>query len=162
MSKITKQTMDQQNTERVVDQDYPLEHVPKSARKSLLSISCVLIGFTFFTPTMASGASLGAAFKFDELILIITAGSIILGLYVASLCCIGARTGLTSVLQSKYTFGKAGAKWADIILGGTQVFWYAITGEYMGSLFAMALGLDKFGWKVFFIHFWGVIMGLTA
>ena len=69
MSKITKQTMDQQNTERVVDQDYPLEHVPKSARKSLLSISCVLIGFTFFTPTMASGASLGAAFKFDELIL---------------------------------------------------------------------------------------------
>ena len=93
MSKITKQTMDQQNTERVVDQDYPLEHVPKSARKSLLSISCVLIGFTFFTPTMASGASLGAAFKFDELILIITAGSIILGLYVASLCCIGARTG---------------------------------------------------------------------
>ena len=53
MSKITKQTMDQQNTERVVDQDYPLEHVPKSARKSLLSISCVLIGFTFFTPTMA-------------------------------------------------------------------------------------------------------------
>lgn len=162
MSKITKQTMDQQNTERVVDQDYPLEHVPKSARKSLLSISCVLVGFTFFTPTMASGASLGAAFKFDELILIITAGSIILGLYVASLCCIGARTGLTSVLQSKYTFGKAGAKWADIILGGTQVFWYAITGEYMGSLFAMALGLDTFGWKVFFILFWGVIMGLTA
>ena len=25
------------------------------------------------------------------------------------------------------------------VLGGTQVFWYAITGEYMGSLFAMAL-----------------------
>ena len=46
MSKITKQTMDQQNTERVVDQDYPLEHVPKSARKSLLSISCVLVGYT--------------------------------------------------------------------------------------------------------------------
>lgn len=26
----------------------------------------------------------------------------------------------------------------------------------------MALGLDTFGWKVFFILFWGVIMGLTA
>ena len=104
MSKVTKQAIEEQNTERVVDQEYPLEHVPKSARKSLLSISCVLVGFTFFTPTMASGASLGAAFKFDELILIITVGSIILGLYVASLCCIGARTGLTSVLQSKYTF----------------------------------------------------------
>ena len=118
MSKITKQTMDQQNTERVVDQDYPLEHVPKSARKSLLSISCVLVGFTFFTPTMASGASLGAAFKFDELILIITAGSIILGLYVASLCCIGARTGLTSVLQS-ILFSAAHKSSGTLLLGNT-------------------------------------------
>lgn len=158
MSKITKKN----NQEKVVDQDYPLDHVPKSARRGLVSISCVLIGFTFFTPTMASGASLGAAFTFDELILIIIAGSAILGLYVATMCLIGARTGLTCVLQSKYTFGKAGAKWSDIILGGTQVFWYAITGEYMGSLFAMALGLNTFGWKVFFIIFWGVIMGLTA
>ena len=32
----------------------------------------------------------------------------------------------------------------------------------MGSLFAMALGLDTFGWKVFFILFWGVVMGITA
>ncbi|NLD19525.1 MAG: cytosine permease [Clostridiales bacterium] len=147
---------------KVVDQDYPLDHVPRSARRSLLSISCVLIGFTFFTPTMASGASLGAAFTFDQLILIITAGSLILGVYVAAMCWIGARTGLTAVLQSKYTFGKVGAKWSDIILGGTQVFWYAITGEYMGSLFAMALGLDSFGWKVFFILLWGLIMGITA
>lgn len=148
--------------EKQVDKDYPLDHVPKSARSSLLSISCVLIGFTFFTPTMASGAALGAAFPFDDLILIIIAGSLILGVYVATMCCIAARTGLTCVLQSKYTFGKAGAKWSDIILGGTQIFWYAITGEYMGSLFAMALGLDTFGWKVFFIIFWGVIMGATA
>lgn len=148
--------------EQAVDKDYPLDHVPKNARRGLISISCVLIGFTFFTPTMASGASLGAAFKFDQLIVIILAGSTILGLYVAAMCCIGARTGLTCVLQSKYTFGKAGAKWSDIILGGTQVFWYAITGEYMGNLFAMALGLDTFGWKVFFIIFWGVIMGVTA
>ena len=158
MSEVTAK----EQQEKVVDQDYPLEHVPKSARRGLISISCVLIGFTFFTPTMASGASLGAAFTFDDLILIIIAGSIILGLYVALMCCIGARTGLTCVLQSKYTFGQIGAKWSDIILGGTQVFWYAITGEYMGSLFSMALGLDSFGWKVFFIIFWGVVMGITA
>jgi hypothetical protein len=29
----------------------------------------------------------------------------------------------------------------DIILGGTQVLWYAITAEYMGILFAKGLGL---------------------
>ena len=153
---------EKERKEQAVDKDYPLQHVPANARRGLISISCVLIGFTFFTPTMASGASLGAAFTFDELILIIVAGSLILGLYVAAMCLIGARTGLTCVLQSKYTFGKAGAKWSDIILGGTQIFWYAITAEYMGSLFSMGLGLDTAGWKIFFIIFWGVIMGVTA
>lgn len=153
---------DQIEKTQVVDEDYPLDHVPMSARRSLVSIACVLIGFTFFTPTMASGASLGAAFTFDQLVVIILGGSLILGVYVATMCAIGARTGLTAVLQSKYTFGTVGAKWSDIILGGTQIFWYAITGEYMGSLFSMALGLDTPGWKIFFIIFWGVIMGFTA
>lgn len=145
-----------------VDEDYPLDHVPMSARRGLISISCVLIGFTFFTPTMASGASLGACFTFDQLLVIIIGGSLILGLYVASMCAMGAKTGLTAVLQSKYTFGKIGAKWSDIILGGTQVFWYAITGEYMGSLFSTALGMDSPGWKIFWILVWAVIMGITA
>lgn len=148
--------------EKKVDEDYPLDHVPLSARRGLISISCVLIGFTFFTPTMASGASLGACFNFDQLLIIITVGSIILGLYVAAMCAMGAKTGLTAVLQSKYTFGTIGAKWSDIILGGTQIFWYAITGEYMGSLFSTALGMEGFAWKTFWILVWGAIMGVTA
>ena len=101
-------------SEAPVDKDYPLDHVPMSARQSLLSLSCVLIGFTFFTPTMASGAMLGRAFPFDQLCLVISVGSLILGVYVATMCYISAKTGLTAVLQSRYTFGTAGAKWADI------------------------------------------------
>jgi cytosine permease len=145
-----------------VDEDYPLDHVPASARRSLLSVSAVLIGFTFFTPTMASGAQLGAAFPFDQLLVIIIGGSLILGFYVASMCAIGAKTGLTAVLQSKYTFGTIGAKWSDIILGGTQIFWYAITAQYMGVLFASALGMDGKGWEILWIIIWGIIMGATA
>lgn len=158
----TKKNKEADVKEQAVDEDYPLDHVPMSARRSLLSISCVLIGFTFFTPTMASGASLGAAFSFDQLLVIIIGGSLILGVYVASMCAMGAKTGLTAVLQSKYTFGTIGAKWSDIILGGTQVFWYAITGEYMGSLFSTALGMEGFAWKTFWILVWGLIMGVTA
>jgi cytosine permease len=146
----------------VMDKDYPLQHVPTTERVGLLAISSVLIGFTFFTPTMASGAQLGAAFKFDELLWIIVSGSLILGIYVATICAIGAKTGLTSVLLSKYTLGRAGAKWADVILGGTQVFWYAITAEYMGILFAQGLGLDGRWAKILFIVVWGIIMGVTA
>lgn len=154
--------LNKKKKEKKVDQDYPLTHVPLDARRGLISISCVLIGFTFFTPTMASGASLGACFPFDQLVIIISCGSIILGVYVAAMCAMGAKTGLTAVLQSKYTFGTIGAKWSDIILGGTQIFWYAITGEYMGSLFSTALGMEGFAWKTFWILLWGLIMGVTA
>ncbi len=144
----------------VVEKDYPLSHVPKEARTGLLAVTGVLIGFTFFTPTMAAGAKLGAAFPFSELVWILIAGSAILGFYVAIISAIGAKTGLTSVLLARYTLGSAGAKWADIILGGTQVLWYAITAEYMGILFAKGLGLP--GWEIFFMIFWSVIMGATA
>lgn len=111
---MSKSKSTAQTSEPVVDKDYPLDHVPLSARQSLLSLSCVLIGFTFFTPTMASGAMLGRAFPFDQLCLVIIVGSLVLGLYVSIMCYISARTGLTAVLQSRYTFGTAGAKWADL------------------------------------------------
>lgn len=144
----------------VEDRDYPLSHVPAEARTGLLAVTGVLIGFTFFTPTMAAGAKLGAAFPFSELVWILLAGSAILGIYVAVICAIGAKTGLTSVLLARYTLGSVGAKWADLILGGTQVLWYAITAEYMGILFAKGLGLP--GWEIFFIIAWSIIMGVTA
>jgi cytosine permease len=144
----------------VEEKDYPLTHVPMSARAGLISVTGVLIGFTFFTPTMAAGAQLGAAFGFKNLVWVLLAGSAILGLYVAILSAIGAKTGLTSVLLSRYTLGTWGAKWADLMLGGTQVLWYGINAEYMGRLFAKGLGLP--GWDVFFIVFWALVMGATA
>lgn len=149
-----------ENKTVVKEKDYPLSHVPKEARTGLIAVTGVLIGFTFFTPTMAAGARLGAAFPFSELVWILLAGSAILGVYVATICAIGAKTGLTSVLLARYTLGSVGSKWADIILGGTQVLWYAITAEYMGILFARGLGLP--GWEIFFMVFWSVIMGATA
>ena len=160
MGKLELNSISKPQKPIVEENDYPLSHVPMEARKGLLAVTGVLIGFTFFTPTMAAGARLGAAFPFSELIWILLAGSTILGIYVAIICAIGAKTGLTSVLLARYTLGSAGAKWADIILGGTQILWYAITAEYMGILFAKGLGLP--GWEIFFMVFWSFIMGATA
>ncbi len=83
-----------------VDPDYPVTPVPLSARKSFLSLAVVLLGFTIFTPTMLAGAQLGPAFGFGELLLVILAGSAILGTYVALMGYVGARTGLTTVVMA--------------------------------------------------------------
>ncbi|MEC9487866.1 MAG: cytosine permease [Halanaerobium sp.] len=143
------------------DRDYPLQPVPQKARVGIISISAVLLGFTFFTPTMLGGAQIGVAFKFwPDFFLVLATGSIILGFYVALLSVVGSETGLTTVLLSRYTLGSGGAKWADLLLGGTQIGWYGVAAASMAQLFAQALGWQEY--LIPLMIFWSLLMGLTA
>ena len=148
------------DTQKVVDQDYPIDHVPASARRSFFSIAAVLLGITFFAPTMSTGAQIATAFRFTDLLWIVLVGNLVLGVYVALNCAIGAKTGLTSVMLSRYTLGVGGSKWADLLLGGTQIGWYAYVSAYTGELFATAFNLP--GSAIWFTLLWAVIFGLTA
>lgn len=105
--------------------DYPLSEVPKSERRGLLSTSVVLLGFTFFTATMWAGGSLGNAFSFGELMLVILFGNLLLGTYAAALAYIACKSGLNSVLMGRFCFGELGSKLSDFVLGFTQIGWYA-------------------------------------
>lgn len=147
--------------EHAYDPDYPVQHVPQDARKSLLSIAVVLLGFTFFSGTMMAGASLGAAYPFSDFLLVLLIGNIILGVYVATLSSIAAKTGLTTVLLARYTLGKYGAKWADLLLGGTQIGWFGVTVAFMAIPFAAALNLPDTTLPILMV-IWGVLHGATA
>ena len=105
--------------------DYPLSEVPLQARKGLLSTSAVLLGFTFFTATMWAGGSLGQAFPIGQLLWIIVAGNLLLGIYAATLAYIACQSGLNAVLMGRFCFGEKGSKLSDIFLGFTQIGWYA-------------------------------------
>ncbi len=147
------------------DPDYPLSPVPAAARRGLISISVVLLGFTFFYPTMYAGAEIGHAFRFwPDLFLVIGAGSLILGFYVAGLCAAGAESGLTTVLLARYAFGSRGARWADLILGGSQLGWFGVTVALMAKPFVDWLGLD---WSdprtmIFWCLLWSAAFTSTA
>ncbi|MGH3665729.1 MAG: cytosine permease [Egibacteraceae bacterium] len=151
---------ERQDRSTSVDPDYPLAEVPAGARRGLVSLLVVLLGFTFFTPTMLAGAQIGVAFSFGDFLWVILLGSIILGGYVAVLATIGARSGLTTVLLSRYTLGTGGAKWADLLLGGTQVGWFAVTVAFLAQLLAEALGITGLTWLFMIVG--GVLMGVTA
>lgn len=107
------------------EQDYPLSPVPMDQRKSIWSMGFVLLGFTFFTATMWAGGSVGVAFDFSTMLLVLGAGNLLLGLYAAALGYIAAKTGLNTALMSRFTFGEIGSKLSDFILGFTQIGWYA-------------------------------------
>ncbi|GAA2095478.1 cytosine permease [Brevibacterium salitolerans] len=131
-------------SEAPVDPDYPLTPVPRAARRSAFSITVVLVGFTIFAPTLMAGASVGAAFRFSEFLLVLTVGSLVLGAYVAAIGFLGARTGLTTVVMSRYSFGTVGSKLASLLLGGTQVGWYGVAVGTIGQMTALAFGWS--GW----------------
>jgi len=94
-------------------------------RKSIWSMGFVLLGFTFFTATMWAGGSVGVAFDFSTMLLVLSVGNLLLGLYAAALGYIAAKTGLNTALMSRFTFGEIGSKLSDFILGFTQIGWYA-------------------------------------
>lgn len=140
--------------------DYPRTEVPQGARRGAGSLLVVLLGFVFFAPTMLSGARLATALPTGKLAAVLLAGSLILGGYVAVLGLIGARTGLTTVLLARFTLGGVGAKWAALLLGGTQVAWYAVTAAFLAELVAEAFAWQDHTWLIILVG--SALTGVTA
>ncbi|TRO17171.1 cytosine permease [Ectopseudomonas mendocina] len=125
------------------DSDYPLSEVPNGARKGLFSTAILLFGFTFFTATMFAGGKIGMAFDFTTLLWAAVIGNLLLGLYAAVLGLIACRSGLNSVLMGRFCFGEVGSKLSDMLLGFTQIGWYAWGTATIAIVLVKILGLSE-------------------
>ncbi|MGP0172821.1 cytosine permease [Pseudomonas sp. NCHU5208] len=125
------------------DSDYPLSEVPNGARKGLFSTAILLFGFTFFTATMFAGGKIGMAFDFTTLLWAAVIGNLLLGLYAAVLSLIACRSGLNSVLMGRFCFGEVGSKLSDMLLGFTQIGWYAWGTATVAIVLVKILGLPE-------------------
>ncbi|WP_204138565.1 cytosine permease [Halomicronema sp. CCY15110] len=134
-------------------EDYPLSPVPESARKSMISLAPILVGFTLYSGTLFAGGLVGPSFQFwPDLVGIILLGNLILGLYAAFLGFIAGETGLTTVLMARFSFGSVGSRWVDFILGFTQIGWYAWGSALMAQLLNNLAGVPE-SWNWFIILF---------
>ena len=125
------------------DSDYPLSEVPNGARQGLFSTAILLFGFTFFTATMFAGGKIGMAFDFTTLLWAAVIGNLLLGLYAAVLGLIACRSGLNSVLMGRFCFGEVGSKLSDMLLGFTQIGWYAWGTATIAIVLVKILGLSE-------------------
>jgi len=141
--------------------DYPLSEVPKMQRKGLLSISVVLLGFTFFTATMWAGGTLGNALPFADLLWAIFIGNLLLGTYASVLAYIAAKSGLSSALMGRFCFGEMGSKLSDFILGFTQIGWYAWGTATIAIVLVKVLELPE-SYQIPLMIFFGIGFCLTA
>ena len=141
--------------------DYPLIEVPQNQRRGLLPMAVILLGFTFFTATMWAGGTLGTAFSFAELLLVIFVGNLLLGLYASCLAFIAYKSGLNSVLMGRFCFGEIGSKLADFILGFTQIGWYAWGTATLAIVLVKITGIPEV-WQTSLMILFGMAFCITA
>ena len=146
----------------VASEDYPLSPVPLGARKSMASLEPLLMGFTLYSGTLFAGGLVGPAFKFfPDLISLIIVGNLILGTYAAALSNIAAKTGLSTVLMARFSFGNVGSRWVDFILGFTQIGWYAWGTALIADLLNKLAGVPP-SWNWLTILFFSYFFCSTA
>ncbi|WP_048601983.1 cytosine permease [Rubeoparvulum massiliense] len=109
-----------------VDKDFSLQAVPTGSRVGFWNMLVVMLGLTFFSASMWSGGTLGTGLTFNQFMLAVIGGNLILGIYTGALGYIAARTGLSTHLLARYSFGEKGSYLASFMLGGTQVGWFGV------------------------------------
>ncbi len=158
MSRASKQQLIERSP---VSEDYPLSAVPLDARKSIWSMAFMLLGFTLYSGTFFVGGLVGPAYRFWDLVSLIIVGNLILGSYAAALGYIAAKSGLSTVLMARFSFGSIGSRWVDFILGFTQIGWYAWGSGLIADLLNKLAGVPT-GWNWLTILFFTYFFCTTA
>lgn len=133
------------DVEKSATEDYPLSAVPQSDRKPFWSLSLLLMGFALTSTTLFAGGAIGPSFSFPQILAIIVIGNLVLGGYCAALGYIAARSGLTTVLMARFSFGDVGSRWVDFVLGFTQIGWYAFTTAIIVQVLLELMGAPETG-----------------
>jgi len=143
---------------KIVDHDYSLTEVGGESKKGLFSMFVIMLGFTFFSASMWTGGTLGAGLSSAEFILAVLAGNLILGGYTGALAFIGAKTGLSTHLLARYSFGEKGSYLGSALLALTQIGWFGVGVAMFAIPVNRVTGIDT----TLLIYVSGLLMTATA
>ncbi|OAK68080.1 cytosine permease [Lederbergia galactosidilytica] len=147
-----------------MNNDYERQPVPINERKKWYSISLVWIAVGIDLSAMLFGAELGAGMNFQDALISVVIGSTILGVLAAFCAYVGAVTGLSTSMISKFTFGANGAKFVSLFLAISLLGWFGVqTGFFAENAFAAIKGVA--GWEIplpLLAGIGGILMMTTA
>lgn len=115
--------------------------VPKSARRSLFSITMVWIGFPMIITGAMTGSILVLGMGFARAIEAMVLGNLVMFAYVGALGVLATKTGLNFALLATPVFGKKGYAVASGLLSTLLLGWYAVQTGITGNLVSSAFGL---------------------
>ncbi|SQI20047.1 cytosine permease [Salmonella enterica subsp. arizonae] len=91
---------------------------------------------------MWTGGTLGTGLSYQDFFLAVLFGNLLLGIYTAFLGYIGAKSGLSTHLLARYSFGVKGSWLPSLLLGGTQVGWFGVGVAMFAIPVSKATGID--------------------
>ena len=109
-----------------VDIDYSETAVPQSARRGIVTMFMIMLGFTFFSASMWAGQELADGLDLVGFIASLILGGVILGLYTGLLGYVGADSGLSLDLLARKAFGEKGSYLPSAMISFTQIGWFGV------------------------------------
>ena len=141
------------------DTEFSLTAVPSQLkRQGLWAAMVVLVGFTFFTPSMTAGGNLGIGMNAAGFVAAMLIGNIFLGIYCGILGYIGQKTGLTLDLLAHRSFGEVGSFLPSALISFTQIGWFGVG----VAMFAIPVSELTHVPVAILIIITGIVMTLTA
>ncbi len=139
------------------DSEFANEKV-RGNKQNFWQILVVMVGFTFFSPSMTAGGNLGLGLNMRDFIIAIMVGNLFLSFYTGSLAHIGQKTGMSLDLLARKSFGEKGSYLPSILVGFTQMGWFGV-GVAMFAIPVSAL----YGFNAYLlVIFVGLLMTITS
>lgn len=127
-------------------QDFEREPVPQSLRKPWYSLSAVWIAVGIDLSSMLLGSELGGNLSFQQAILSVLVGSLILAVISAICAYVGASTNLSTAMMTRYIFGEYGSRLVSVVLGISLLGWFGVQAGFFAtnahSVTTHVLGID--------------------
>ncbi len=140
------------------DSDFSLQHVPSTAKRGFWAMFVVMMGFTFFSASMWAGGKLGVGLTAAQFFIAVMTGNLVLGAYTGTLAYIASRTGLSTHLLARYSFGEKGSYLPSFLLAITQVGWFGVGVAMFALPVQKATGINLYA----LIVIGGILMTATA
>lgn len=141
------------------DSEYSLSKVPSEKKtQGIWAAMVVLVGFTFFTPSMTAGGNLGIGLNFSDFFTAVVVGNAFLGVYCGVLAYIGQKTGLTLDLLGRHSFGNIGSYLPSALISFTQIGWFGVGVAMFAIPVSKMTGIPV--WVLIVIT--GIVMTVTA
>lgn len=113
--------------------DNALNPVPEEQRRPWWEITFVTAGFALAVSGMFAGAAIASGLDMKMVILAILIGNSILTLYGGFTGAIGAKTGVSTAMLSRYAFGRHGSLIISLVWAITLVGWFSVQTGFFGQ-----------------------------